>query len=98
MSGICLFCQFAQSRPQPKNQLANRPMSVITDFLLGQPGNLHLKIFCHEKPDKHWEANVIDYQCDKFIKADYSQISKRIAFYKKSPYFNPTLEQISINL
>lgn len=98
MSGICLFCKFAQSRPQSKNKLANSSMSVIIDFLLDQPRNLHLKIFCHENPEKHWEANVIDYQCNKFIKANYSQISKRIAFYKKSPSFNPNLEKISINL
>lgn len=98
MSGICLFCAHAKSTPQRRNNLSGHPVPKVLEYLLGgQEGNF-LKIFCHERPEKHWEANSIEFSCDEFKKADYSQIRKRITFFKKSKNFNSALEQIATNL
>lgn len=98
MSGICLFCAHAKATPQRKNNLSGHPVSEVLDYLLGGQEGSCLKIFCHERPEEHWEANSIEFSCDNFAKADHQQIRKRIAFFKKSKNFNPSLEQIAINL
>lgn len=97
MSGICLFCIHAQSLPQPKNRLFGKPMNDITDFLIGKSTPAQM-IFCHEHPDKHWEANALNFSCGKFAKAPFEQTKKRIDFYKQSNKFNPAYEQISLNI
>ena len=84
MSGICLFCAHAKSTPQRKNNLSGHQVSEVLDYLLGGQEGSCLKIFCHERPEEHWEANSIEFSCDNFKKADHQQIRKRIAFFKKS--------------